>query len=328
MKAIRLPRSQIVTTRVGFGCAYLTGGYEARSNKDIIHAAIDLGIRHFDVAPSYGIGTAEAVLGEALLKRRDRVTIATKVGIDRPRLTKTMQAIRLFAQPIRKLAPAISRTVGTKLIAPPTARNRFSLDFVRGSIFESLKHLRTEYLDLLLLHEVTEQDLSDELLSFLEKERTAGTFLSIGIATSSENIGPILLKHAERFDVIQYSWNALDAPGVENPEHFHITHRSIFDAHRTVGALLSSDPFRAKRILDIVGYDLRDSETLSKVLLGAAIARNPNGITLAGTRASQHLIANASLLEGEQFVRAGARLNCELRATTPSENQLAKSCNS
>src|SRR5881398_2282031 len=45
-----------------------------------IHRALELGVTFFDTAPTYGDGTSEALLGQALKADRDRVAIATKVG--------------------------------------------------------------------------------------------------------------------------------------------------------------------------------------------------------------------------------------------------------
>ncbi|MGX1166177.1 D-threo-aldose 1-dehydrogenase [Bradyrhizobium sp. USDA 372] len=308
MKSIFLPRSRIATTRIGFGCAYLTGGFEARSNRSLVHAAFDLGFRHYDVAPPYGIGTAEAILGEALRARRHSVTIATKVGLKRPSLTLRKQAVRFVAQPIRRLAPTVARSLGGRLITASAGARDFSLDAVKLSVFTSLKQLQTDYLDLLLLHEVSREDLNDELLTFLDKERGSGTFLSIGIATKSQKAALIIEDYPKFFDVVQYAWNAHDSMGFSDQTHFHITHRAILEAYRKIRALSLEDPRKAKSLQDEVGFDLGNSENLSKTLLGAAVARNPEGITLAGTRTFKHLRVNASLLDGSQFVEAGERL--------------------
>src|SRR2546429_2303112 len=44
------------------------------------HRALELGVTFFDTAPTYGDGTSETLLGQALKADRDRVAIATKVG--------------------------------------------------------------------------------------------------------------------------------------------------------------------------------------------------------------------------------------------------------
>src|SRR5262245_23271790 len=49
--------------------------------KAIVARALERGVRVFDVANVYGDGRAETVLGKALGRDRDRVAIATKVGL-------------------------------------------------------------------------------------------------------------------------------------------------------------------------------------------------------------------------------------------------------
>jgi aryl-alcohol dehydrogenase-like predicted oxidoreductase len=48
-----------------------------------LHAAIDLGINHFDTADMYGMGHNEELVAKAFSDRWDRVTVATKFGVRR-----------------------------------------------------------------------------------------------------------------------------------------------------------------------------------------------------------------------------------------------------
>src|SRR2546428_462372 len=70
---------------LGFG-AWAVGGTEwgaAAAEPErlaAIHRALELGVTFFDTAPTYGDGTSETLLGQALKADRDRVAIATKVG--------------------------------------------------------------------------------------------------------------------------------------------------------------------------------------------------------------------------------------------------------
>ncbi len=69
--------------RIGLGCMALTGLYgKVDRNQAIstIHAALDLGIRHFDTAELYGPYTNEELLAEALSQRPNAATVATKFG--------------------------------------------------------------------------------------------------------------------------------------------------------------------------------------------------------------------------------------------------------
>src|SRR5262245_21817575 len=66
---------------LSFGCHNITGGSSLGHSIRLIHCAIDHGITNFDVAPSYGLGAAERVLGQAL-QRKSVVEVTTKFGIE------------------------------------------------------------------------------------------------------------------------------------------------------------------------------------------------------------------------------------------------------
>jgi len=74
--------------RLGLGCAVL--GTSALDLEDgaavaVIEAAIEQGMRFFDVAPLYGGGLAEERLGRALARLpRDDYVLCTKTGVTRP----------------------------------------------------------------------------------------------------------------------------------------------------------------------------------------------------------------------------------------------------
>jgi D-threo-aldose 1-dehydrogenase len=82
------------SSRLGFGCGGVMGRVGRRQSLRVIAAALDGGITHFDVAPLYGYGEAEALLGEALADKRDRVVVASKFGLNPPRSASTMASRR------------------------------------------------------------------------------------------------------------------------------------------------------------------------------------------------------------------------------------------
>lgn len=69
----------MVIDQLVFGCGRLTGGATRQEALRLVGLCLDSGVRKFDCAPSYGIGTAETVLGEALWSRED-CHVLTKVG--------------------------------------------------------------------------------------------------------------------------------------------------------------------------------------------------------------------------------------------------------
>lgn len=58
---------------------------DASRTRDVVLAALDAGITHFDTADVYGDGKSEEYLGQALGSSRGEVIIASKFGYDPPR---------------------------------------------------------------------------------------------------------------------------------------------------------------------------------------------------------------------------------------------------
>lgn len=124
----RLGRSAIEVSPIGFGAFKIgrnTGirypeGYDLpdpRAVATLVDGLLELGINYIDTAPAYGL--SEERLGEALAGRRDEVVLSTKVG-------ETYED------------------------------GRSTFDFtargIRASVRRSLQRLRTDTLDMLLLH--------------------------------------------------------------------------------------------------------------------------------------------------------------------------------
>src|SRR5215510_9039219 len=76
-------------SRIGLGTwamgGFQWGGADDDESVRTIHVALDRGINLIDTAPAYGFGHSEVVIGRAMSERgqRDRVVIATKVGLER-----------------------------------------------------------------------------------------------------------------------------------------------------------------------------------------------------------------------------------------------------
>ena len=165
------------TTRAGFGCSGLMGAIGRRESLALLKAAWDAGIRHFDVAPLYGHGEAEAVLGAFLGGRREQVTLVTKFGLEPTGSSALMRLARNIARPLARFRPKHPQPApaspSTPAAAPPRAPMTASA--AKLSLERSLRLLRTDILDILLLHEATAESLTnDDLLEFLESAVKAG----------------------------------------------------------------------------------------------------------------------------------------------------------
>src|SRR5712692_10334065 len=81
---VPLGRTKLAVTRLGLGTAPLGGLFEAVPDaraEAVVARSYELGLRHFDTAPLYGMGLAERHLGRILAsKPRRSFTLSTKVG--------------------------------------------------------------------------------------------------------------------------------------------------------------------------------------------------------------------------------------------------------
>jgi aryl-alcohol dehydrogenase-like predicted oxidoreductase len=112
---------------IGLGCMPMSFAYFGETDDDpieLIRRAVDLGVTHVDTADVYGPFTNEELVGEALEPVRDRVGIATKVGL------------------------LVGPNGGYPLV------NDARPEHIVGAVDDSLRRLRVHEIDLCYLHRI------------------------------------------------------------------------------------------------------------------------------------------------------------------------------
>jgi aryl-alcohol dehydrogenase-like predicted oxidoreductase len=188
MRTVTIPQLGEAASVIGFGCwglsgpATWTGGDDA-DGIAAVRRALDLGITFFDVAPRYGEGHAEEVLGRALGSRRDEVLIASKCGL-------TWEG----GVDGRDLSPAA----------------------IRREIDDSLQRLGTDRVDVYQMHWPDPDTPVEESMEALLEIRDAGKIRAIGVSNFSIDetrralaVGP-LATHQGLFNLLEH-----------NPVHYH-----------------------------------------------------------------------------------------------------------
>jgi aryl-alcohol dehydrogenase-like predicted oxidoreductase len=125
---------------VGLGCNNFGGRLDLAATKKVIDRAIERGINHFDTADIYGDSRSEEFIGQLLGDRRKRIVLATKFG---------------------KMAEATPGVRGTGA-------------YVKKATEASLKRLRTEWIDLLYMHQPDPNTPVEETLRGLDDLVQAG----------------------------------------------------------------------------------------------------------------------------------------------------------
>src|SRR5439155_22942735 len=90
----RLGRTGLFVSEVGFGGGGIGGVYGQTTVEEAVRAVrrgLELGVNFFDVAPAYGDGLAERVLGEGLAGRRHEVIVATKLALEEESLGEDLR---------------------------------------------------------------------------------------------------------------------------------------------------------------------------------------------------------------------------------------------
>jgi aryl-alcohol dehydrogenase-like predicted oxidoreductase len=232
-------------------------------------------------------------LGTFLEGRRDRVTIATKFGLEPPTLSAPVARLRSMARAaFDAFSPGLRTAVGRG--AQRLVRHgAFGVADARRALERSLRLLRTDRIDLWLLHDCTLEDVVDgELEAFLDAERARGTILAHGIATSGEETRRIANARPAFASVVQIAddpvapISTLLRPVLRNRADIvqHSVLRSVLDKLPDVGA----DPV-AWSILERAGVDARDPGQMAALALAAARRINPRGLTLVSSSRPDHL---------------------------------------
>lgn len=146
---------------------------------------MELGIRYFDVAPSYGAGTAEEVLGAVLGDSRE-ITIATKVGVPRPVYSERSNLLKRTVKPVLNRVRAL-KTAARWLyfrshpISAERPRFDFSAAAIRASLETSLKNLRRSNVDVFLAHEPHRDDLREDIAAGFQALLDQGMISAFGV---------------------------------------------------------------------------------------------------------------------------------------------------
>ena len=172
-------KTGIQISAIGIGCWEIGGGYGSIEEIEFIKAvnrALDLGINCFDTAEAYGFGASEVSLAKALGSRRKEAVITTKFGIG------------------YREAPNFRDSSRTRVVA---------------SIEKSLLNLKTDYVDVYMVHWPDLNTPFEETMRALDDLVKQGKVRAVGISNFRLNQIETCMR-SRRIDVAQYCWNMLD----------------------------------------------------------------------------------------------------------------------
>lgn len=159
-------QTKVTVTRLGLGGAALGNMYSALSDSQAtatVRKALDLGIRHVDTAPEYGVSLSETRFGKAIRNfPKNELTVSTKVG-------------RLLRKRTRE---------NSEWVDAPPLESYF--DFSRKGVLESygtsLERLGIKRADILFIHDPEEhmEEAASDSYPVLDELRSRGDVTAIG----------------------------------------------------------------------------------------------------------------------------------------------------
>ena len=141
MKYRTYGNTNLAVSEIGFGLWTLSTGWWGNFTRSeataLMHRAFDLGVTLFDAADTYGNGLSEELIAEAFPTQRDAIVIATKVGYDFLHHGNERRGQREIPQD-------------------------FSSEAIRRATDAALTRLRTDWIDLLQLHNIRMEQVDDD----------------------------------------------------------------------------------------------------------------------------------------------------------------------
>ena len=251
-----------------------------------IEANLDIGVTSFDHADIYGGYSVEALFGEALALRpalRSRLQLVSKCGI--------------------------------KLVAPARPGHQVkhydsSAAHVRASVAQSLQALRTDHLDLLLIHRPDALADFDELADSFEALRREGKVRCFGVSNfAPHQLAPLHRRLALATHQIELS-----------PLHLDPLHDGVLDQCQDLGLrpmiwsplaggrLFTADDERARRVRQALQTMAAELQVSVTTLVIAWLQRHPSQpLPILGSRrievARDAMAALALRLDAQQWWR-------------------------
>lgn len=286
--------------------------------------AWDHGIRHFDIARHYGMGEAERVLGEFLQGRRSECLVATKFGYPTRRLSSFERAIF----PALRLASGVTSRASRMLGKNSKPRPRFSAALLASSVADSLRQLRTDYLDIVYLHDASAEELSDpELASAAQKLLTSGAVRTFGLCADASTVHQVAKQPPSWLTAFQCDAD----PFRQNPDLPSASPQPLVFNHpfgSTQRMQRFSTALQALSKKDAIATPLReklrdcDQPCTLDALFGVILSQAPIAALVLSMMQEAHIRENVRAVQSDRFTPAElAQIRWHLASPVPADGR-------
>ena len=247
----KIPFSKIIAGTMTWG----VWGKNCTSKQmiELMNSCLESGITTFDHADIYGGYTTESDFGNAFSESkidRQSIQLISKCGIQMVTENRT-NSIKHYA---------------------------YSKDYIVWSAEQSLRHLKTDYLDLLLLHRPSPLMQTDEIAEAVEKLKMDGKILDFGVSNFTPSQSNLIeTKTKINYNQIEFSITHLE-PMLDGSLDHMTTNRITPMCWSPLGTVFRKDNEQSERIKKVVNGLSSKYNVSDDIILLAWILKHPSGI--------------------------------------------------
>ncbi len=233
---------------------------------ELMHHCIEQGITTFDHADIYGGYTTEAEFGEAFKHsgiERENIQLITKCGI-------------------QYLSDNRKNTV---------KHYDYSKEYIIWSVESSLQHLKTDYVDLLLLHRPSPLMNPEEIAEAISILKSTGKIRDFGVSNFTSSQMELIAKH-QKIDVNQIQFSLTNHQAMHDGTLDSMMINDIKPmAWSPLGSVFKAESEQEQRIHKELDRLSEKYKATKDQLLLAWILRHPSGIIpVIGTTNKERII--------------------------------------
>lgn len=219
----------------------------------MIHSCLEYGITTFDHADIYGGYTTEAEFGKAFAESnitRETIQLISKCGIQ--------------------------HTIGDR----PTKVKHYdySKEYIIWSAENSLKFLKTDYLDVLLLHRPSPLMQPDEIAEAIGILKATGKIKSFGLSNFTNSQADLIRSRiGVSYNQVEFSATHID-PMLDGSFDYMQVHDIKPLAWSPIGSVFKEENAQTERLKMLLAELVAKYEATADVILMAWIMKHPAGI--------------------------------------------------
>lgn len=235
---------------------------------DLMNCCLESGISTFDHADIYGAYTTENAFGNAFNESkidRQKIQLISKCGIQHKNKNRPYNAVGHY---------------------------EYSKSYIVSSVEQSLQHLQTDYLDLLLLHRPSPLMQADEINEAIEKLKNEGKILDFGVSNFTPSQTDLIqTKTKINYNQIEFSITHLEPMLDGSLDHMQ-TNQIKPLSWSPLGTVFRKDDEQSQRIKKVANELAAKYNMADDIILLAWILRHPAGISPVCGTSDKNRIAN------------------------------------